>query len=220
MLLSMHTESTRPVLGRTIGPARMTSPIDALIAKMMASNPVDRFASYAELITEIDRVSTVRTRVAGFGVRFTTVVMDLFVILAMMAIPIAVVAEAGYSININGEFFFLFAAYKFVMTGKWGATLGERMMELKVISTASYQRPSWGQALKRTLILAGPLMLTSTINWIIPWLSSSDVVGNLSGIAVVIAAGVTFLHLIFSALRSAGKRTAWDRGSRTMIVYR
>jgi predicted Ser/Thr protein kinase/uncharacterized RDD family membrane protein YckC len=220
MLLSMHTEATRPVLGRTIGPARMTSPIDALIAKMMASNPVDRFASYAELITEIDRVSTVRTRVAGFGVRFTTVVMDLFVILAMMAIPIAVVAEAGYSININGEFFFLFAAYKFVMTGKWGATLGERMMELKVISTASYQRPSWGQALKRTLILAGPLMLTSTINWIIPWLSSSDVVGNLSGIAVVIAAGVTFLHLIFSALRSAGKRTAWDRGSRTMIVYR
>jgi predicted Ser/Thr protein kinase/uncharacterized RDD family membrane protein YckC len=220
MLLSMHTEATRPVLGRTIGPARMTSPIDALIAKMMAPNPVDRFASYTELITEIDRVSTVRTRVAGFGVRFTTVIMDLFVILALIAIPIAVVAEAGYSININGEFFFLFAAYKFLMTGKWGATLGERMMELKVISTATYQRPSWGQALKRTVILAGPLMLTSTIMWIIPWLSSSNLVGDLSGIAVVVAAGVTFFHLIFSALRSAGKRTAWDRGSRTMIVYR
>jgi predicted Ser/Thr protein kinase/uncharacterized RDD family membrane protein YckC len=220
ILLTLHTEAIRPVLGRTVGPARVTSPIDALIAKMMAPKAEDRFASYGDLIAEIDRVSTKRTRVAGFWVRFTATVIDFFLMLAVFAIPMIIAAQAGVSVSLNDELFIAFAVYKFVTTWRWGCTLGERIMELQVIDIATHKRPRAGQALRRTLILTGPLLLASVLSHVLPLLGSESLANKVSGVLFVVSIGGAMLFLVLAALRNAGKRALWDRFSRTMVKYR
>src|SRR6185295_7859170 len=69
-LLSKHARADRPQLPRRAGtPRTTTAAIDALIARMMAPLPADRFASYDELIRTIELSSVDHMRPAGFWVR-------------------------------------------------------------------------------------------------------------------------------------------------------
>ena len=68
-LVSMHATAARPHVPRKGHARTAIAAIDQLFARMMAPDPDDRFASYDELLRELELASTQHTRPAGVTVR-------------------------------------------------------------------------------------------------------------------------------------------------------
>jgi len=218
-LATQHRSEPRP---RLVAPGvrpRVVSGIDAVIARMMAKQPEARFASYDELIDELDRVAPARTRPAGFFVRTVAALIDLLVVL-MAITPIELAGDLlDRELPTNLWMVGAGALYVTVATTRWGRTLGRWLLDLEVIAVPGGRPPRLGAAALRTAIEYGPIALGLV-------LSS---VGTLMGgdaleipVLVVSIGGVTwgFGELARASLLAPDKRTVWDRAARTMVRYR
>jgi hypothetical protein len=221
-LVSAHASAARPALPRKGAPRTQIGAIDALIAKMMAANPADRYASYDELIRAIDLASVTRTRPGGFLARSIAVFIDAMIITLAVTIVRGVIASAlGLrSTNISESIVLpILFVYSTLAIARWKTTLGKAMMELEVVDIATGERPSLARAGRRALaIVAIPTAL--------PWLGRAlDTAGvryvrELSAILAGIWVAFCVVNLAYAAARISGKRTIWDRIAGTMVRYR
>ena len=219
-LRTMHEKSERPSLPRGIVPRTTSSALDALIAKMMAPRPEDRFASYDQLLHAIELASTQYTRPAGFWVRASALGIDMMLVAIVSTLAHNLITGNGdYSMSLYGIPFA--AALQFLVLGRWGTTIGFALFELEVVSVDTGRKPTWRVALVRTLWMYGPLIaLAWLIQLVLAVAGIPQLVLNLMRVFYVVIMGVYALALIYAALRRPGKRTAWDQWSGTMVRYR
>ena len=220
-LVTLHATARRPPLPRGANPRTQIAAIDMLIAKMMAPEPKDRFASYDELLRAIEAASLEHSRPAGFWVRCIASGVDLLFVTALAA-----AVSALYHLTTDdqqGMGFLVLPAglvYAIVAIGRWGTTIGKALFELEVASHAAGGRPTWRQAIAREGVLVGP-MLIGTIaerglaaSGVPDWLGA--LVSLLGVTYVLVAVGL----LLRAALQVPGKRAPWDLLSGTSVRYR
>lgn len=218
-LVTLHESAARPAIPRGLVPRTQGSALDVLIAKMMAPNPADRFASYDELLRAIENVSAQYTRPGGFFSRSIAKAIDLITILIITSV-VGALLPLDKHIPVDTIGFTLFFVSEFLLVGRFGSTLGDALFELEVASVDSGDRPSWRQALIRTLSLGGPAIL---LIWISKLLSTMNVSGYVRTPVDVLAGLViafSVVHLAYASARIPGKRTWWDRRAGTIVRYR
>jgi serine/threonine-protein kinase len=215
-LLSQHETALRPVLEARGRRGRVLALVDRVCARMMAKRPEDRFASYDELVAELDRISPARTRPAGFWVRGFAALVD-FIVVGLASLPLQYAVP-----QVNGTILLwtLILVYTAVATARWGRTIGRALLEIEVVSVDTGARPPVARAALRAAVEYGPCALLQLIQ--LP--TGPDAVGpsvNLSNGNV--ATGVLLLWIalvVWAAWARADKRALWDRVAGTMVRYR
>jgi serine/threonine-protein kinase len=227
-LITMHATAARPAVPRGANPRTTITAIDALIAKMMAPNPSDRFASYDELLRAIEMASAAQTRPAGLLVRGLATAIDLGLVVIAIGLVLGaadvvhnLVAGGGLYVDIDMDRFGLLLAtlYAGFAIRRWGATAGKALLELEVVSVATSLRPTLGQALRRELGISGFMIADGWARHVCTALRLPipTAVFEILGIAYVVVMGLLFVH---AALRVPGKRAPWDRLAGTQVRYR
>jgi hypothetical protein len=217
-LRTQHESAERPSIPRGVVARTQSAALDALIARMMAPKPENRFASYDELLRAIELVSTQYTRPAGFWVRSIAVGVDLLLLAIVIGLARGLLigdGEVPFSLYLIPAL----ALYELLTVGRWGSTIGTALFELQITDVDTGGRPSWSSALKRMLLMFGPLIALGLIE--IP-LDAFDLhlLRNIARIAYAIVVVTWVVHLLYVAWRVPGKRTSWDRFSGTIVRYR
>jgi hypothetical protein len=221
-LITLHETAARPSVPRGANPRTSIAAIDALIARMMAPKPTERFGSYDELLRELELASAQHTRPAGLWVRSIATLLDFVVALIVLGIAkaLTVLVTGDGSGDGFGELAVeLVAVYTTLALGRWGTTAGKALFELQIVSVATGQRPTWAQVVRRQLVMLGPLIVLGWADLAVEGLDlplPADLFDILS-IVVTAAIGLSMLH---AALRVPGKRAPWDRVAGTMVRYR
>ncbi|HEU0029540.1 MAG TPA: protein kinase [Kofleriaceae bacterium] len=221
-LFSLHATAARPAVPRRGIPRTQSGAVDALVGKMMAARPEDRFASYDELLRAIELASASHTRPAGFWVRSIAVFVDLIAVLIVSVLVETVFVKAldtdGLEISMS-EILPVLGLYSALAIGRWGRTFGKAVFELEVVDVDTGHKPPWPRAIRRALVLYGP---PGALAWLADAFDALDenllhaIAGGLSGVLVFAA----FALLLYASARVSGKRTWWDRSAGTMVRYR
>jgi hypothetical protein len=220
-LRTKHATAIRPALVRQTGQARSTvTAVERLCARMMAPEPADRFASYDELLRELELTSSEHTRPAGASVRMMAALIDLVCTLVFIGLGTVLVEALGYGPDFNiGPILILgFGALTFIQLVRYGRTAGQGMFELEVADVATGARPSKKRAAIRVLIpLAIPLadLVFSAAGKILS-IPAATTIGDVIGFGFLLVP----LALIWASVSTPGKRTVWDRASGTIVRYR
>jgi uncharacterized RDD family membrane protein YckC len=207
-LMSLHATAARPHVPKKGHARTAIASVDALIAKMMAPDPKDRFATYEDLIREIEMVSTLHTKPAGASVRAVASLIDITLVGIVFATAMIPFSSGDFDGNV--ALGLAFAVCIFCLA-RWGATPGKALLELEVVDIVSNRRPSLTRAFVREVTMLGPLLLTVALRYR-PF--------YLDALFTLIVGVLTVLVLFLSAWRTPGKRTPWDRVSRTQVRYR
>ncbi len=222
-LISLHATAARPTLRRRSGQARTEiTVIDALCARMMALSPADRFDSYDELIRELELASETHTRPAGAAVRTLATFVDLILAgvaaaLILLAISALDIVDSDFDGNLPvfGVLYFYFV----LATARWGRTVGQALLEIEVVDIATGARPRLGQAFGRTSIVMA-IPIGGFLASFIVGRFGLELVGLVDlGLFIAFALLVP-VSMMWASLRAPGKRTLWDRWTRTMVRYR
>jgi hypothetical protein len=217
-LRTMHETAQRPTL-RGVVPRTQSTALDALIAKMMAPRPEDRFASYDQLLRAIELVSTQYTRPAGFWVRAAALGVDMMLVAIVAGLASNFITGNGnFSMGLYGVP--IVALLHFLVLGRWGTTIGFGLFELEVVTIEGGHKPGWRAALVRTLYMYGPLIAVGWAIELVDLAGAPSFVTSLTRILYFVVLIAYALALVFAALRRPGKRTDWDRWSGTMVRYR
>jgi hypothetical protein len=221
-LNTMHATAARPTVPRGANRRTTITAIDALIARMMAPNAADRVSSYDELLREIELASQQHTRPAGVWVRAVAMFVDfILVMIALGLVQVLRVAVFGGSDgDLSGNTAMpMVALYTMVAIHRWGTTAGKALLELEVVSVATSQRPTWGQAARRQLVFASVPFAFVAADYAVEHLPlplPNDLFDILTAVAIV-GLGLMLVH---ASLRVPGKRTPWDRLAGTIVRYR
>jgi hypothetical protein len=217
-LATQHRSEPRPKLQAPGVRPRVLSALDAVIARMMAKAPEDRYGSYDELIAELDRVSAARTRPAGAVVRAFAVGIDFLVIVLTMGIADSFASLLDYQMAESAWFALAGAFYNILAIARWGTTLGRWLLDLEVTSVTTRERPTLGAAAMRHVVEFGVVSVSMLLAAV------HDFVGGdlLQFIAVLVGvAGCAWpLFELMRAALTPDKRTRWDRAAQTMVRYR
>jgi len=222
-LLSKHSSAVRPAVPRRSGQPRTTiAAIDALVGRMMAPAPADRFASYDELIRAIELTSVDHMRPAGLWVRVMAGFADLMIGLipaVVLALPIWLLASRrDFGAVMTPAFLVALVFYRTTFIARSGRTLGQWLFELEVVDVTTGGRPSLRHAAIRVLVPTLALMAGSTIDSLLEL--NNDKLDKLLHNILTAIAFVPALALLWASLRSVAKLTVWDKLSRTMVRYR
>lgn len=222
-LISLHATAARPTLRRRSGQARTEiTVIDALCARMMALSPADRFESYDELIRELELASESHTRPAGAAVRTLATFVDL--VLAGVAAALIVLAVSALGIfdsdfDGNLPIFGVLYLYFALASARWGRTVGQALLEIEVVDIATGARPRLGQAFGRTtIVMAVPLG-----GFIASFIASRfdlELLGVVDLSLFIVYTLTVPVTMMWASVRAPGKRTLWDRWTKTMVRYR
>jgi uncharacterized RDD family membrane protein YckC/predicted Ser/Thr protein kinase len=220
-LVDLHTSSDRPrYLRRQVG-KRDIELLDGLTDRMMAKRPDDRFASYEELIAELDFVEPSAARPAGAAVRGLTLFLDLILVLIVFGLAMLGFAALGMEPDetlANRLLWLVWLPYQIVTIGRWGATLGQRLVGLEVVVRDRRRGTGAWRATIRTLVWWGPVVTLLAIS------DMFEVAGYRFweqgfSIAAVALGVIEVLHLAWVSWRSASGRTLWDRAAGTQVRY-
>jgi uncharacterized RDD family membrane protein YckC len=208
-LMSMHATAARPHVPKKGHARTAVAAVDRLISRMMAPDPKDRFATYEDLINEIELTSTAHTRPAGAWVRSVASLID--VSLLSLAFAAAMLPFNGGDFDGNVMLAIMFALSVLCLT-RWGTTPGKALFEIEVVDVATNRRPTLTHAFVREVTLMGPMLATSIVRYlrILP----------LDAYVTAAAGALPVLVLFVAAWRTPGKRAPWDRTSRTQVRYR
>jgi len=216
--MTLHRSAERPQVARKGIARTQSTAIDALVARMMAPEPAQRFASYDELLRAIELASAQHTRPAGLWVRGCAFGVDLMLVSIIVTI-VKTPLWPGRPTPFGLIGLPLLAMLSIIGIARWGTTPGKALFELEVVSVATGGRPSWRQAIVRTTVLgAGPigLAIVSRVLVLVGVMAPNDLF-ELIGFGVVIVLALAVVH---ASLRVPGKRTPWDRIAGTIVRYR
>ncbi|NVB85180.1 MAG: protein kinase [Kofleriaceae bacterium] len=218
-LITLHETAARPAIPRGIVPRTQGSALDALIARMMAPDPGDRFASYDELLRAIENVSLQYTRPGGFWARMIATGVDLVAMLIVLGL-VKVVLPADRTIPVDSIGMTLLAVAQSLLFARFGTTGGYALFELEVANIETGKRPTLAQALRRTAFVFGPILLFGWLDDLLGALAVPDVIETANSVVFGVVCTLNIVHLAYSSLRTPGKRTWWDRRARTIVRYR
>jgi hypothetical protein len=219
-LITLHATAARPSVPRGANPRTTITAIDTLIAKMMAPDPRDRFASYDELLRAIELASVGHTHPAGILVRAIAGGIDLGLTVIVTGIIATIISTAGsFNVDIDNVVIGAALAYRALASARWGATLGKALFELEVVAIATSRRPTRLQAFRRELACGGGLLALDLGVYAaeLAGLTVSAEAAAAFAVLIVVMSAVAFIH---AALRVPGKRAPWDRFAGTMVRYR
>ncbi len=217
-LVSMHATAARPALPRRGRRRVQIGALDALCSRMMASDPADRFASYDELIRAIEMTSDAHTKPAGFWARGLAMTLDFLLVSLTVSLTSIVVSQFGVpEIETTPVSVVILAVLQALTTARTGTTPGKSVMELEVVDVETLQRPRLSRTIRRSLVLYGLPILALWLDVILQDRTSERDLFSLIFLGWVV---LGLLALIYASLRATGKRTLWDRASRTMVRYR
>jgi uncharacterized RDD family membrane protein YckC len=223
-LLTKHASAERPLLPRRAGtPRTAVAAVDALIARMMATSPADRFASYDDLIRAIELSSIDHMRPAGFWVRSMAALVDLLATLAAGGalfglFMLAVHGRMSGTVDLNALIFLAYLLGATALVARKGYTPGKWLFELQVVDTRTGQRPSLRRAAIRAVVPIALPLAGALVNWGFR-LAGHKRSGAAEVVEIVSSCGPPFA-LLWASVRSYGKLTIWDRASGTMVRYR
>jgi len=220
-LVTLHETAARPSVPRGANPRTAIAAIDALIARMMAPRPDDRFATYDELLRAIELASAEHTRPAGFWARWMAAGFDALVVgavLTVIAVAMTLLTDAySAELTVGPLVFPVLAVYHAIAARRWGTTIGKALFELEVVMVDTGARPSWSATIRRSLIMFGlPIVgelfgaLSATV----------EVFENVGDIITLVSFPLLAGLLVHASLRTPGKRAPWDRVAGTMVRYR
>lgn len=221
-LVTQHRAAAPPRL-RAAGPRRerrVASSLDAVIAKMMAKRPEERFADHDQLLAELARVSPARSRPAAMLARVVAALIDVMVV-AIALVPPQLVSIGWLDAIVQHEAFAVTVgvAYATVAVSRWGTTVGRWLLELEVVEVATGGRPPPRRALARAAVEYGPLWAGTCLSALHD-VAGARVIGDAA--AVLVVGGIVWgvAALAHAAWFTIDRRAAWDRASGTMVRYR
>jgi hypothetical protein len=218
-LRTLHESAERPSIPRGVVARTQSAALDALIARMMAPRPDDRFASYDELLRAIELMSTQYTRPAGFWVRAMAQSIDFLLVIIAFAL-IRALTVGGGQLSMGRHGLPLLALYEVLAIGRWGSTIGTALFELQVVAVESGAKPGWRRSLRRALVMFGPLLALAWLAEGFDQLDVPSVVPRIFEVVYALMFPAWAIHLLQASLRRSGKRTEWDRFSGTIVRYR
>src|SRR5213078_244304 len=165
-------------------------------------------------------------RPAGFWVRSMAAMVDLMLCGIFVGVIVALAAltalAAGQSKHSSGVFNDLaLAAYGLgliALLARNGRTLGQSLFELEVVDIATGDRPRWGSAAIRVVLLGAIPFVFTVTNRILGQFGYK--LNDVADALVILSALAPVILLLWASLRSLGKQTIWDRLSGTMVRYR
>jgi len=212
-LRSQHESASRGSLIARAG-RRAVGMIDAVIARMMAKRPIDRPASYDEVIGELERANPARSRPAGFWPRAVAAGIDAMAS-AFLAIPGAILLSS------DGNPWIVLYGLVIVplVIARFATTAGHALLDLEIIQTPGEGRPTLGRAIVRTFAQLGPLTVGVALerNGSRLDLDALEVAGG-----ILIAIGLLYppIELARASFMASDARTLWDRAGGTRVRYR
>ena len=219
-LISMHATSVRPSVPRRGIPRTQLGAIDALIARMMAAKPDDRFETYDELLRSIEIASSAQTRPGGFWVRVIAMGIDFAVVTVALQIVFALIRLfTKQSFHDTPIQFTAMIAYSALVTARWGRTIGKATFELEVVDVHTTQRPSLARSLRRALAMFGVPTVLTWINVPLDW-GELHVPDQAWSAIIIVWVAIGVLTLFYASARVSGKRSIWDKFGGTMVRYR
>ena len=216
-LYELHSTAIRPTLPRGRENRRRLPVLNELVARMMATAPDDRIASYDDLIDQLDRASPVVTRPAGAVARIAAALIDLLILvpfsIGLELLPYELVFDAD-AIIIPGLWL-----YGSLLTWRFGKTAGKALLDIEVVpASGTRRRIPFRAAALRTAIYVLPIEVATILDEIGKALSSK-VLEIIATVIVALAFCVPMLFLAVSSWRRADKRAPWDVAAGTMVRY-
>ena len=215
-LLSQHATSPRASLAGRPRARRALGVVDAVIERMMAKRPEDRPATYDELLLELERASTARSRPAGFWVRSAAAGIDVL-LAALLMVPLSLVLP-----GVDGSFPILLYALGVgpVAIARRGTTPGHALLELEIVADRGDRRLPYQRAAVRMFAVTAGLVAsvvceTAARIGLSP--AAPKLAGDAFGVVGVLAPG---LELARASWRTPDRRTLWDRAARSRVRYR
>jgi hypothetical protein len=211
-VMSQHAQRPRPALAVTTRNRRV-APLDTVLQRMMAKDPAQRHSTYDALVTDLERISTARTRPAGIFARATAALVDLM-LFGMAAALLTMVAHAVLPIDIEENVFLVgvWAAYAILIEARWGTTPGRALFEIELASTPTGGRPTLRQTALRWLVQGGPLAAGALLG--------SFGAGTVGTVIGGLGSAYPAIALCYAAVREPDKRAIWDRVAGTQTRYR
>jgi uncharacterized RDD family membrane protein YckC len=214
-LYTLHASAARPAVPRGSHPRTAIAAIDALVGRMMAQQPADRFGSYDELLRAIELASMQHTRPAGFWVRAIAQSIDFLIVAIAVGLATIPFRNDG-NVNLLAILPVVWV-YSTLAIGRWGKTAGKAIFELEVVAIDTSRRPSWGKSVKRQAAL---FAIPSLLGWGEKAAEAAGMSPFLIELVPSIVSVLFVLLLVYASLRRPGKRAPWDRVSGTMERYR
>jgi uncharacterized RDD family membrane protein YckC len=215
-VVSRHLSDPRPKLAET---ARGVALVDALLDRMMAKRPEQRFASYDDLLSALEQASPRVTRPAGGWARAFALGIDMGLILLASALVGG--GLSAMKIEAEGWLLGLFVALYFVAANAvFGRTYGKRALELSILVEGGRAGIGWRRSIVRFLAQWGPIFVTLIVGNIFQQFVDREggVYAFIEGVSWVLGLAPMIIGGLIVE-RSAGKRAYWDRIAGTRVVY-
>jgi uncharacterized RDD family membrane protein YckC len=191
--------------------------LDPLLDRMMAKDPLERFASYDDLVVAIEQAAP-RTRPAGFFVRTAALVLDLFIVMVVLGLISSNLADPW------GDLVFRFGliAYGIVPVGRFGRSLGKLLMEIEIVPEGRTGRTGWRAAIFRFVAQWGPFFVgLGVLEYLLDfWRETYRSFTEIAVLSLVIS--VMVLPLLVGAIASvfmSDRRAYWDHVAGTRVRY-
>ena len=225
LVTRIATDAPRPP--RAFAPAVPRS-LEAVVLCCLAKDRTLRPATYAALHDALRPFSSAAPTPATIGSRFIAGVIDNsivgipFMLLNMSLIPSGISRSAPLSTTWWPVIVYSAAwiAYYGMLEGVWGASIGKRLMGLRVVIASGGQRPGVLRATWRALIFHVPSFMLTAASLLLDrtrmleWFSGSPILT-----VVPTFVGWILIALLFStARRRNGFAAVHDLGSRTRVV--
>ncbi|MCA9062374.1 MAG: RDD family protein [Planctomycetaceae bacterium] len=188
-----------------------------LLERLLQQNPADRFASYDELLSELDRLTPVTSPSAGRIARGIGWLLDSMTASVVGSLPLLAWAlYQGLTGNLEGDLRLNGADSPVALIGvalmtwlhlRWGTSAGKKLLHLQIVDQFGLPPARWKVATKAmaTYALFWAAALRHNINWLAIRLqdSAGRSVGVMTGI-VIVAVALTVINglwLLFSRQR-------------------
>ncbi len=215
-VISKHLSSAPPPLAER--EPRVPKALAAIIDRLLAKKPVERYATYEELIAALEAAAPTRVEYAGFWVRAAAATLDAILASAL----IGALGWIGLLVHIT---------YTTAGHAYYGKTLGKHALRLEVQSVSG-ERIGPRRAIERTLSAMWlPILMGLEIAWTegVSGLKGSIVqLSRVEGAKSIIGA-ILISHVVLAFLYAGGfvvtalsrqKRALHDIIAGTQVVYR
>jgi serine/threonine protein kinase len=201
--------------------------MEAVVLRCLAKNPALRPSSYAELHDALQPFSSTAHTPATIRSRLLAGVIDeMIVAIPLILLNLSRVARSGLlsaSPWFNIGAIAMQIAYFGLSEGLWGASIGKRLLRLRVVTAAGSQGPSLMQAFWRALIFHTPMLASVGSRLFVDQTYLLQLMSQAPFLAGVLSLGtrVSIAPLFSTARRRNGLAAVHDLWSATrVVVYR
>ncbi|HET9371305.1 MAG TPA: protein kinase, partial [Vicinamibacterales bacterium] len=216
--------TTAPPPSPRVKAPQVPAPLAQVVMRCLAKDPADRPSSYAALAEQLRPFATTPAVPAGLGSRLLAGVIDAVIIGA----PINMITSSqtrampsGFQASIDTAAIWSLIAgalYFLILEGRWAASLGKRLLGLRVISARGSL--TWKQVAIRTVLYYSPSSPTLLATLLVGapaltvWLNAHPLWAVLFAISNFILLGCLFL----TARARNGRAAIHDLASGTRVV--